>query len=546
MMKSSKTSLLFAQAHNIERFKGATKVNPSDFTPEELQAFEDFKRQKKEERMHAHYEKRKSEGTLTQKTATADMSEEQLQHVRDIKRRNALRLNYRKRNPDTSKEEIEAMVQKYIDDHPREGDDKMKSGPQRGSTMTATKKRKTGDDLEESRQVGRPSGVNYLELFLQEHPNAPRVQRSDDLPQELLLQYHRFCVNIKEEAARKPPPVPEPEPETQVDTKENEGPRPKGAHSGINYLEMFLQENPGVPTVERPVDFPYEVLLQYRRFCNNYNFRLRYHENPEAAMQKKEEQKQRRLERAHDTEASKTSTKQDHQSKYASREEELNSVEYRWENVKSSAKQKGRELELTKEDVAVLCVMPCYYCGINPNELGTRFGIDRVDNTVGYTRANSVTCCTPCNYAKKDYHLNDFLRGMCNVGHTLCPEDDRDDSYHITHSFLQRNANKRPVDFSEYRYGAHRRGLEFNITLEQFDRMVRAPCYYCGRDDHVMGIDRIDNMDGYNKQNCVACCSMCNSLKGDRDLDVFLCQALAIYKSSWRNKVPTVSTMITN
>jgi hypothetical protein len=539
MMKSSKTSLLFAQAHNIERFKGATKVNPSEFTPEELQAFEDFKRQKKEERMHAHYEKRKSEGTLTKKTATADMTEEQLQHARDISRRNALRINYRKRHPDTSKEEIESMVQKYIDDHPREGDDKMKSGPQRGSTMTATKKRKVGSEMEGTRPIGRPSGVNYLELFLQEHPEAPRVQRSDDLPQELLLQYHRFCVNTKEEAVRKPPPVPEPnrEPEPQVDTKENEGPRPKGKISGVNYLELFFKENPGVPKVERPVDFPYEVLLQYRRFCTNYNGRVRYHENPEAARQKQRDKERFRASRYRDE--SSAGTIQHQQPKYASREEELNSVEYRWENVKSSAKQKGRELELTKEDVAVLCVMPCYYCGIDPNEIGTRFGIDRVDNTVGYTRANSVTCCTPCNYAKKDYHLYDFLRGMCNVGHTLCPEEDRDDSYSVTYTFLKPNANKRPTDFSEYRHAAYRRALEFNITLGQFDTMVRAPCYYCGRDDHVMGLDRVDNAEGYNEQNCVACCSMCNSLKGPRDLDLFLYQALAIYKS-WRNKVPIV------
>jgi hypothetical protein len=226
MMKSSKTSLLFAQAHNIERFKGVTKVNPSEFTPEELQAFEDFKRQKKEERMHAHYEKRKSEGTLTQKTATADMSEEQLQHVRDIKRRNALRLNYRKRHPNNSKEEIEAMVQKYIDDHPREGDDKMRSGPAQGSTMSTKRKATTG----------------------------PEEQRP---------------------AVRQAQP--------------NQGPRPKGKRSGVNYLELFLQENPEVAKVARPSELPEDVMRLYQRFRTNYNGRMRYAENPDKVCEQKKE-----------------------------------------------------------------------------------------------------------------------------------------------------------------------------------------------------------------------------------------------------------------
>jgi len=546
MMKSSKTSVLFAKAQNIERFKDATKVNPSDFTPEELKAFEDFKKQQKQERMQAHYEKRKSEGRLTQKATTAQMSEEQLQRVRDIRRKNALRINYRKRHPDKSKDEIEEMVQKYIDENPRSENDKMKSGPAKGSTMM-TKKRKAVDDQEGPRPVGRPSGINYLELFLKEHPDAPRVERTVDLPHDMLLQYHRFCISYKEQAAHQALPAPESEPEPQLEAsvveKENQGPRPKGTSSGVNYLQLFLEENPEAPKVERPVDFPYDVLLQYRRFCVNYNGRLRYHENAEAARQVRRDQRQKSPERFRATEARyrdkmKTNerTTQHQKPKYASHEDWLNSIEYRWECVKSSARQKSRELELTKEDVAAMCVKPCYYCGVDPKETGTRFGVDRVDNIVGYTRANSVTCCTPCNYAKKDYHLHDFLRGMCNVGHIWCPEEDRDDNYVVAYSFLQANANKKPTDFSEYRHAAHRRGLDFHVTLEQFDNMVRAPCYYCGRNDYVMGLDRVDNDNGYNEHNCVACCSMCNSLKGDRDLDVFLCQALVIYQS-WRNKM---------
>lgn len=477
MMKSSKYSLLFAQEHNIERFKGSSKVNPIDFTPDELQAFETFKQQKKQEREHADYEKRKIEGRAPKTVPRAELSEEQLQHRRDLGRKKALLRNYRMRYPDKSREEIDDMVQRYIDDHPRGENGQMKTGPKRGSTMMP-KKRKADNSVE------------------------AQVQES--------------------------------------------GPRPKGKPSGIDYLTMFLNENPDIPKVNRPVDLEPETKRAYERFRTNYNTRVRYREDPEAMRQKRREQRMQDPERFRATEAryranvsgrSTGTTQARPEPVYVTHEEWLNSVQYRWDLVKSSARQKGRELELTMEDVAALCEMPCYYCGTDPKEIGTRFGIDRVDNAVGYTRANSVACCTPCNFAKKDYHLHDFLRGMCNVGHALCPEEDRDDNYQVTYNFLQHNANKKPADFSGYRYGAHMRSLEFNITLQEFDKMVRAPCYYCGRDDHVMGLDRVDNGSGYDEHNCVACCSMCNSLKGDRDLDVFLCQVFSIYKY-WHAKVP--------
>lgn len=45
----------------------------------------------------------------------------------------------------------------------------------------------------------------------------------------------------------------------------------------------------------------------------------------------------------------------------------------------------------------------CVYCG------GKGFGIDRRDNTVGYTEANSVPCCSICNYMKSDLSEQEFL-----------------------------------------------------------------------------------------------------------------------------------------
>lgn len=156
MMKSSKYSLLFAQEHNIERFKGASKVNPTDFTPDELQAFETFKQQKKQEREHVDYEKRKIEGRAPKTVPRAELSEEQLQHRRDLGRKDALLLNYRKRYPDKSREEIDNMVQRYIDDHPRGENGKLKTGPKLGSTMTKRKSR-PDEPVDNEEHVAAPS-----------------------------------------------------------------------------------------------------------------------------------------------------------------------------------------------------------------------------------------------------------------------------------------------------------------------------------------------------------------------------------------------------
>ncbi len=61
----------------------------------------------------------------------------------------------------------------------------------------------------------------------------------------------------------------------------------------------------------------------------------------------------------------------------------------------------------------------CYYCGISPYKIretlpGRKYkytfnGIDRVDNTTGYIISNCVSCCSRCNYMKRNYSKDLFL-----------------------------------------------------------------------------------------------------------------------------------------
>lgn len=81
-----------------------------------------------------------------------------------------------------------------------------------------------------------------------------------------------------------------------------------------------------------------------------------------------------------------------------------------WYRYKSCAKTKNIEFTLTKEQVITLIKACCNYCGSNnKNNLSLNInGIDRVDNNIGYTLSNCVSCCSTCNKAKSDMRLKDF------------------------------------------------------------------------------------------------------------------------------------------
>jgi hypothetical protein len=81
---------------------------------------------------------------------------------------------------------------------------------------------------------------------------------------------------------------------------------------------------------------------------------------------------------------------------------------------------------------------------------------------------------------------------------------------------------------------AKRRGLEWSLDLDRFKTIVSRRCRYCGRnaDDlglPFLGVDRMDNTQGYVPDNCVPCCWPCNCAKGKLASDAFiaLCRMVA-------------------
>jgi hypothetical protein len=76
--------------------------------------------------------------------------------------------------------------------------------------------------------------------------------------------------------------------------------------------------------------------------------------------------------------------------------------------------------------------------------------------------------------------------------------------------------------YKEYKKSSKRRGIEFDLTKEEFCRFWKKRCEYCGGEIKTIGLDRIDNRFGYVVGNIKACCKDCNFLKGSRNSKKFL------------------------
>lgn len=96
--------------------------------------------------------------------------------------------------------------------------------------------------------------------------------------------------------------------------------------------------------------------------------------------------------------------------------------------------------------------------------------------------------------------------------------------------------------WNDYRIKSKYRNLSFNINPFIFRLMLKSNCYYCGaapsnvrktaRSDKfvvVNGIDRIDNNIGYEENNIVPCCTICNQAKHTLTKDTFLNWVNRIY-----------------
>lgn len=88
--------------------------------------------------------------------------------------------------------------------------------------------------------------------------------------------------------------------------------------------------------------------------------------------------------------------------------------------------------------------------------------------------------------------------------------------------------------YLEYKIAAKKCKRNFSLTKEEFKKLtINTKCYYC--DAPSRGIDRTNNLIGYEYTNCVSCCKHCNMAKGTKTTSEFLDMVENIHNHMWRN-----------
>ena len=92
-----------------------------------------------------------------------------------------------------------------------------------------------------------------------------------------------------------------------------------------------------------------------------------------------------------------------------------------------------------------------------------------------------------------------------------------------------KNNNQNKINNINLQYGVYSRcagdkNLDFEISQEEFNKIVKEPCHYCNiiQERGFNGVDRLDSNAGYVLDNCVSCYKTCNFMKCSLSADVFL------------------------
>lgn len=98
-------------------------------------------------------------------------------------------------------------------------------------------------------------------------------------------------------------------------------------------------------------------------------------------------------------------------------------------------------------------------------------------------------------------------------------------------------ATKKDI-YRRYKMSAKKRKYIFSLTYTEFIDLIIKNCFYCNSEPNRIsklksngnsypdfichGVDRKDNNKGYEKENCVTCCTFCNRAKNNVEYNVFI------------------------
>ena len=188
----------------------------------------------------------------------------------------------------------------------------------------------------------------------------------------------------------------------------------------------------------------------------------------------------------------------------------------------------GKEDMLDLEDKQVMThkmTVPCHYCDHAPARGDKLNGLDRLDPSGRYTDANTVPCCGVCNAMKLTFTVDEFLQGVRDI--VTFNELDVED-----HAAIQRpgafggTAARRAADSDKM--------TSASLSKDNRVGLWAGGCYQCGRGPSF-GIDRLDATKPYSSDNCKSCCTTCNYMKKDHEINEFMGHLSRIFKhtSMW-------------
>lgn len=89
---------------------------------------------------------------------------------------------------------------------------------------------------------------------------------------------------------------------------------------------------------------------------------------------------------------------------------------------------------------------------------------------------------------------------------------------------------------NQYIKSAKKRNLNWDLTQEDCKKYYNTNCTYCGEYYKGLGIDRVDNNIGYDFENSVPCCFICNTMKRTLSKEEFILKIQKIWENieNWR------------
>lgn len=141
---------------------------------------------------------------------------------------------------------------------------------------------------------------------------------------------------------------------------------------------------------------------------------------------------------------------------------------------------------------------------------------------------------------KRNKHGHRLFELTCDCGNTKIGTVTKARSCGCLYSEVKKPEIIEQDFFNRNKRSAVKKHKAFDLTIEEFRKIIYNDCYYCGRKPNANfrskteklhhGIDRVDNSIGYIKENCVPCCKDCNLAKRTLSKENFLNLIKMIYE----------------